>query len=470
MTASPPAKSPHVVIVGGGFGGLETAKRLNRADAKVTLIDRQNYHLFQPLLYQVATGGLSPANIATPLRSILRKQNNCGTVMAEVVDFDVDHKQLILADGSIDYDILVLAAGATHGYFGRDDWATVAPGLKTVDDATHIRRQIYIAFETAEREVDDEIRRQLMTFVVVGGGPTGVELAGAISEIATRTLRYDFRSIDPKDARVMLVEAGPHVLGHYPKQLCERAESKLRSLHIEVHTNTKVIEITEDHVVLSAQEGETTVASKTVVWAAGVKANPLGTKLASACSIQPDRAGRIEVSDRLNLIGHEEIFVIGDIALCRDEDEKPLPGVAPVAMQQGQYVAKSIRSAIRLRRASDLSEDSSWQAEIKQSMDRPFRYHDRGTMATIGRAAAVAEIGKYRFSGLLAWLLWLFVHLLLIVQFQNRLLILVQWAWHYTTFNRSARLITGGPTVKIRSIPNAQQESSRLTRSQRDSV
>ncbi len=423
---------PHVVIVGGGFGGLEAAKRLRKAAVRVTLVDRHNYHLFQPLLYQVATGGLSPANIATPLRAIVRKQMNCEVLLAEVTDIDVVNQRLMLADGVLDYDILVLAAGATHSYFGRDDWEPLAPGLKTITDATNIRRRIYLAFEAAERETDPDQRKALMTFVVVGGGPTGVELAGALSEIADHTLRHDFRHINPEDARIMIVEAAPHVLGHYPQQLCRRAEDKIRAMGIEVHTNTKLVEITSEHVRLATAEGETDVPARTVLWGAGVRANPLGKKLAAACGIDTDRAGRVSVNGSLNLAGHDNIYVVGDMATCLDTQGKPLPGLAAVAMQQGAYVAKSIAAGV-----------------VGRSTSQPFQYNDKGTMATIGRAAAVAEIGKHQFCGFFAWMLWLFVHLLLIVQFQNRVLILFQWAWNYVTFNRSARLITGEEQIVI---------------------
>ncbi|TWU26765.1 NADH dehydrogenase-like protein YjlD [Novipirellula galeiformis] len=417
---------PHVVIVGGGFGGLETAKRLRKADVRVTLIDRRNYHLFQPLLYQVATGGLSPANIATPLRAILGKQANCEVVLAEVTGFDVANQTLLLADGELEYDILVVAAGATHSYFGRDDWEPLAPGLKTIGDATQIRRRIYLAFEAAERETDPELRTALMTFVIVGGGPTGVELAGALSEIAEHTLKHDFRHINPEDARIMIVEAGPHLLGFYPEELCKRAEEKVRCFNIEVHTHTKLVEITGEHVRLQTGEGDVVVPTRTVLWGAGVKANPLGKKLAAACAMETDRAGHVAVNEHLNLAGHENVYVIGDIATCLGEQGKPLPGLAAVAIQQGAYVAKTIAARA----------NQTWKPT-------PFRYHDRGTMATIGRAAGVAQIGKRQFCGFFAWLLWLFVHLMLIVQFQNRVLILWQWAWNYVTFNRSARLITG---------------------------
>ncbi len=431
---------PHVVIVGGGFGGLQAAKQLRKSNVRVTLVDRHNYHLFQPLLYQVATGGLSPANIATPLRAILRKQANCQVLLAEVTDFDVANNRLVLADGELTYDTLVLAAGATHSYFGNDQWAEFAPGLKTLGDATEIRRRIYLAFEAAEREPDPEARKALMTFVVVGGGPTGVELAGTLSEIAEHTLARDFRNIRPQDARIMIVEGAPHVLNHYDEALSQRAADKIRQFHIEVHTHTRVNEITADHVRMSSDGYETIVPTRTVLWGAGVQANPLGKRLAAGCGLETDRAGHIPVDEFLNVVGHKNIFAVGDIATCLDEDGKPLPGLAAVAMQQGGYVADTIAARVA----------GTGQSE-------PFKYHNKGTMATIGRAAAVVQIGKRQFCGFFAWLLWLFVHLLLIVQFQNRVLILFQWAWNYATFNRSARLITGDDHVVIVRQPNGTE-------------
>ncbi|MGI9472929.1 MAG: NAD(P)/FAD-dependent oxidoreductase [Rubripirellula sp.] len=429
-TQASPAVPRHVVIIGGGFGGLETAKRLRKADVQVTLVDRRNFHLFQPLLYQVATGGLSPANIATPLRSILRRQANCEVLLAEVTDFDIQGKRLILADGELAYDKLVVAAGATHSYFGNDEWEKFAPGLKTIQDATTIRRQVFLAFEAAERERDAKVRERMMTFVVVGGGPTGVELAGALSEIARHTLKHDFRHIRPADARILIVEAAPHVLAHYPEDLCNRAAEKIRSLGIEVHTKTKVTDITEDHVRLISGGQEKVIPTQTVLWAAGVHGNPLGQKLADACGLTTDRAGRIGVTDRLNVSGQDDIFVIGDLADCTDGDGVRMPGLAPVAIQQGQYLAKRFQASISGREFPD-----------------KFVYRDRGTMATIGRAKAVAQIGKREMVGFFAWVMWLVIHLMQIVQFQNRLLILFQWGWNYITFNRSARIITGEDRV-----------------------
>ncbi len=426
------ATLPHVVIVGGGFGGLEVAKRLRGSPVRVTLIDRKNYHLFQPLLYQVATGGLSPANIATPLRAILRRQKNCEVLLAEVTDIDVQHRHLVMADGELEYDYLVMAAGASHSYFGQDQWERYAPGLKTIEDATSIRRKIYLAFEAAERTADPKIQKQLMTFVIVGGGPTGVELAGALAEIARHTLKYDFRHINPQDARILLVEAAPHVLAHYPPELCQRAEATIRSLGVEVRTNTKVTDMNDDQVELSMGDQQEIVATKTILWAAGVRANPLGAKVAAACGVDADRAGRIPVTPKLNVNGFDNVFVIGDLASCPDESGKPLPGLAPVAMQQGAYVAANILGQLK-----------------GHSPSKPFGYVNRGSMATIGRAAAVAQIGKRQFSGGIAWIMWLFIHLLQIIQFQNRLLIFFQWGWNYLTFNRSARLITGVDRVVI---------------------
>ena len=417
-------KPHHVVIVGGGFGGLETAKRLRKANVQVTLIDRQNYHLFQPLLYQVATGGLSPSNIASPLRSVVRKQANCQVMLAEVVGVDVENRKLKLHDGELEFDDLVVATGATHGYFGHDDWQVNAPGLKTINDATEIRRRIYSAFEAAERETDAAERAALMTFVVVGGGPTGVELAGALSEIAQHTLKRDFRKIKPSDARILLVEANRKVLGHYPDELCEKAARKIERLGIEIHIETRVTDIKGDSVLLETSNGENQISTHTVLWAAGVKANPLGAIVAQQCGVDTDRIGRVPVSSSLNIGVHKNIYVIGDLANCPDANGNPLPGLAPVAIQQGKYVANTIASR---------------QKNISQS--KAFHYKDRGTMATIGRSAAVAQIGKRQFCGFFAWILWLLVHLMLIVQFQNRVLILFQWAWNYFSYSRSSRLI-----------------------------
>jgi NADH dehydrogenase len=414
-----------VVIIGGGFAGLRTARDLRNAKVRVTLLDRKNYHLFQPLLYQVATGGLSPANIATPLRHILRKQKNCEVLLAKVQDFDPANKRVLLADGSLTYDTLVLAAGATHSYFGQDRWQGHAPGLKTIAEAADMRSRIFRAFETAEREPDRGRWPSLLTFVIVGGGATGVELAGALAEISNHTLSKDFRRIDPKHARILLIEAGDRILANYPADLCQKAEASIRSLGIEVHTSTKVIDITAEHVRVSHADGEEVIPTRTVLWAAGVQANPLGRILAEKCQVPCDRSGRLPIGDDLSIPGYPEIFVLGDIAACKDTTGKSLPGIAPVAIQQGAYAAALIR-----KRADG------------QTASAAFLYKDRGSMATIGRAAAVAQIGKQSFSGFLAWLMWLFVHLMLIVQFQNRVLIFIQWGWYYLTFNRSARLIT----------------------------
>ena len=421
-----------VVVVGGGFGGLETARQLCKACVQVTLVDRHNYHLFQPLLYQVATGGLSPANITTPLRYIFRRQANCEVLLAEVTDVDIARQQLILADGRLAFDDLVVAAGSTYSYFGHDSWSTYAPGLKSIEDATSIRRRIFLAFEAAERETRAETRDALMTFVVVGGGPTGVELAGALAEIARHTLKHDFRRINPVNARILLVEAGDHVLSNYAEDLRECAAKKICELGIELHTQTRMTKVAIDHLVLKKNDQQLTIATRTVLWAAGVKANPLALAVAQACGVETDRGGRVPVTRRLHVPGHENIFAIGDMAACLDEEGNTLPGLAPVAIQQGKYVARVIADRIEGRPPA-----------------KPFQYVDRGAMATIGRAAAVAQIGKRKLCGLFAWLLWLAVHLMLIVQFQNRVLVFFQWAWNYVTFSRRSRIITGDLHVVV---------------------
>lgn len=423
---------PHrVLIVGGGFGGLYAAQRLRRAPVAVTLVDRRNFHLFQPLLYQVATGGLSPANIAAPIRSVLKNQKNVRVLMAEVCGFDLAGRQALVTDGSIPYDSLIVAAGSENSYFNHPEWEQIAPGLKTLEDATAIRRRLLVAFEAAERETDPERIREWLTFVVVGGGPTGVELAGTVAEIARHTLEDEFRRIDPAQASVVMLEGGERVLAAYPPDLSAKAQRQLEQLGVKVRTNCRVSDVAPEAVTVHCGEQTENLRTRTIVWGAGVKASPLGKALAAAAGIEADRAGRVPVESDCSLPGHPEVFVIGDLANFQQDGES-LPGVAPVAMQQGKYVAKLIR-----RRLAGKSLPA-------------FRYRDYGTMATIGRARAVAMIGRMKFSGLIAWLLWLFIHLMYIIEFENRILILLQWAWNYITWNRSARLITGDSPLPFR--------------------
>lgn len=423
-----------VVIVGGGFGGLNAARCLRRANADVTLVDRRNFHLFQPLLYQVATGALSPANIASPLRGVLRKQRNCEVLLAEVVDFDVANRKVLLADDELPFDSLILAAGSTHSYFGHGEWEPLAPGLKTIEDATEMRRRILYAFERAERETDPEVRRHWMTFVVVGGGPTGVELAGALSEIARFTLAHDFHHINPADTHVILADGGDRVLAAFPPDLSARAYEDLKRLCVEVRLHTVVTNVAEGRVTLTHNGQNETINSYTVLWAAGVQASTLGRKIAAATGADVDRAGRVKVMPDCTVPNHPDIFVIGDMANCPGPDGKPLPGVAQVAMQQAKFAACVIKDRLAGREPP-----------------KAFHYRDLGTMATVGRGAAVAVIGKgWKFKGFLAWLMWLFVHVMQLVQFQSRIAVLWQWGYSYITYNRSARLITG-KTLPVKS-------------------
>jgi NADH dehydrogenase len=419
-----------VVIVGGGFGGLYAARSLRRAPVEVTLVDRRNFHLFQPLLYQVATGGLSPADIASPLRSVLRAQPNVTVLLGEVTDFDVAGRRLILSDGELHYDLLIVAAGSRHHYFGNEQWAAVAPGLKTIEDATEIRRRLLLAFETAEREPHPSRRAAWMTFVVVGGGPTGVELAGAVAEIARDTLRKDFRSIDARTSRILLLEGMAQVLPSYPAALAARAKASLERLGVGVRLETRVVDVGPSQVTVRGAGGEERIATRTVLWAAGVRADALAERLSRAAGSETDPAGRLIVEPDLTLPGHPEILVIGDMAHFR-QDGAPLPALAPVAMAEGRYAARVVRARILGREPA------------------PFRYRDKGTMATIGRSHAVADLGWLRFSGFPAWLVWLFVHLMYLVEFENRLLVLIQWAWSYFTRNRGARLITGASPLPL---------------------
>jgi NADH dehydrogenase len=419
---------PHVVIVGGGFGGLSAARALGKAPVRVTLVDRRNFHLFQPLLYQVATGQLSPANIAAPLRAVVSKQKNTQVLLADVVGIDAAARRVLLADGALDYDMLLLATGARHHYFGKPDWEQLAPGLKTIEDATEIRRRILTAFERAERETDPARIRSLLTFVIVGGGATGVELAGAVAELARHTLRNDFRNIDPRSARILLLEGTDRILPTLHPKLSAKAEKALTQLGATMRTQALVTDLQPGLVTVNfgpkGEQKTEKLEAHTVLWAAGVQASPLGKSLAESAGGQTDRAGRVIVQPDLTVPGHPELFVIGDLASCNGPDGKPLPGVAPVAMQQGRYVARTI------------------QARLKGRPMPPFVYKDKGSMATIGRARAVAEVRWLRFNGYLAWLAWLFIHLMYIVGFQNRLLVLMQWAWNYVTRGRSSRLIT----------------------------
>jgi NADH:ubiquinone reductase (H+-translocating) len=407
-----------VVIVGGGFGGLRAAKALADAPVRVTLVDRRNHHLFQPLLYQVATAALSPADIAHPIRSVLRGQPNVEVILAGVDAIDVTAKEVVLDEdeGRLPYDYLILAAGANHAYFGHDEWATAAPGLKTLEDALDIRRRILTSFEEAEREQDPARRKALMTFVVVGGGPTGVEMAGAIAEIARFSLARDFRHIDTRDAEVLLIEAGSQLLGAFPDRLSRHALRDLERLGVEVRFGQPVTAIAPDAVTV----GSEIIPANTIVWAAGVQASPLGRSL----GVELARAGRVLVNPDLSIPGHPEIFVIGDMASLKDARGRPLPGVAQVAMQQGAWAAANILRAIEGKPA------------------RVFRYRDLGNMATIGRNSAVADIRGLRLTGFVAWLAWAFVHILNLIGFRNRVLVALQWLWDYLTFQRGARLIT----------------------------
>jgi NADH dehydrogenase len=422
------ADRKRVVILGGGFGGLYAAKALKRAPLDVTVIDRRNYHLFQPLLYQVATGSLSPGEIAAPIRGVLNKQKNTNVLLGEVVDIDPAAKFVKLKDSAtIPYDWLIVATGSQGSYFGHDEWHTWAPGLKSIEDATMIRHKVLLAFEAAERTHDPDERCAWLTFVVVGAGATGVELAGALGEIANRTLKNDFRSISPKDARILVVDGGPRVLATYPEDLSRKAEQALIKLGARVRTGTVVTAVDEDGVTLKTQTGSTHIPSHTVIWAAGVAVTDFGRLLAKRTEAETDKAGHIKVAPDLTIPNYPEIFVVGDLAACIDGQGKPLPGVAQVAMQGGAYAAKTIT-----KRAKG---DTSSQA--------PFHYFNMGDLAVIGRASAVADIFGVHLSGLIAWLVWLFVHLLNIVEFQSRLLVAVQWGFLYLTFDRGARLITG---------------------------
>ena len=431
---------PRVVVIGGGFGGLEAAKSLANLPVQITLVDRKNHHTFQPLLYQVATAGLSPAEIAAPIREILAKHENVEVLLGDALGFDLEQRLVKLHGFELPYDYLVVAAGATHAYFGHDNWEPFAPGLKTVEDALEMRRRILLAYELAEREAALTGHHRPLSFVVVGAGPTGVELAGTLAEIARKSLSRSFRNIEPAKTRVLLVEAGADVLSAYPKDLRHSAMKQLERLGVEVRTNSAVTDVRPGEVSI----GNEVMPAATVLWAAGVSASPLGAALGAPV----DRAGRVLVEPDLSIPGHREVFVIGDLASMKDAAGKPLPGVAPVAMQQGRYVARQV--------AADLAGKSR----------ENFRYLDKGSLATIGRAAAVAEFGKVHISGFLAWLSWLFIHLLFLIGFRNRVLVMLQWAWSYLTYERSARLITG--ESRVIAVPSMEYAEEAVRHSQDD--
>jgi NADH dehydrogenase len=411
------SESKRIVIIGGGFGGLYAAKTLRNAPVRITLVDRRNYHLFQPLLYQVATAALNPSDIAAPIRAVLRKQKNASVILGDAQSIDLDRRIITLADGELTYDILIIATGATHSYFTHPEWEANAPGLKTIEDALEIRRRVLLAFEAAERGTDPERQQAWLNFVIVGAGPTGVELAGALSEIARQTMLRDFRRINPSSARVILVEGRERVLPPYPPPLSAKAAAQLRALGVEVMTDAVVTRINDHEVCI----GETTIPTRTILWAAGVQASPLAKSL----GVPLDRAGRVLVEPDLSVPGHREVFVIGDLAAVKNEDGSLVPGVAPAAIQEGTHTAKNI---LRM---------------IAGQPTLPFRYRDKGSLATIGRAAGVADFGRLKLSGFMAWFAWLAVHIFFLIGFRNRVLVILQWAWAYLTYQRGARLITG---------------------------
>ena len=414
-----------MAILGGGFGGLYAAKALSRAGIKVTLIDKRNFHLFQPLLYQVAAGWLSPGEIASPLRMVLNRFKNTCVFQAEVTDIRPDKKEVVLKDGKVGYDTLIVATGSSHHYFGHEEWAKTAPGLKTVEDALEMRRKILLSFEAAEREPDPAIQKEWMTFLIVGAGPTGVELAGTIGELARTTLKNDFRNIDTGKAEIILVEGRDHVLPAYPAELSEKAEEALGKLGVKIRLDTMVTEIKGNKVIISRNGVREEIQSRTILWTAGVKASPLGRVLHDRAGAALDNGGRVIVGPDLTVPGHPDIFVIGDLANFTPEGGEPLPGVAPVAMQEGRYVAELIVNRLAGKETE------------------PFKYADKGNLAVIGRNAAVADLGRIRLSGFPAWLIWAFVHISYLIEFDNKVLVLFQWAWNYFTRKRGVRLITG---------------------------
>ncbi len=418
----------HVVIIGGGFGGLYAAKALGKTEARITLVDKRNFHLFQPLLYQIAVGGLSPGDIASPLRAVLSKYKNIEVIKAEVIDLDPKHGRIAFSDGELNYDSVIVATGSTYNYFGHDEWAEIAPGIKTIENTLDIRHRIFLAFEAAEREEDISQQKSWMRFVIVGAGPTGVELAGAIGELAHSTLRNDFRRIDTSESEIILLEGTDRILPTYPEKLSIKAQESLERLGITVNKKAMVSGIRKSLVTFSKDGKERKINAKTILWAAGVKASPLGKVIADRTGAQLDSAGRVIVEPDLSIPGFQNIFIIGDLANFSHQDGTPLPGVAPVAMQEGLYVAELLRSRFR---GEDLP---------------PFKYKNKGSLAVIGRNAAVADFGRFRFSGFFAWLIWIFVHIQYLIEFDNKVLVLTQWAWNYFTRKRGARLITGEDT------------------------
>jgi NADH dehydrogenase len=420
-------ETPHVVIIGAGFGGLYAARALRHAPIRLTVLDRRNHHVFQPLLYQVAMAALSPGDIASPIRWILRRQENVEVLLADVRSIDPVRRRVVLADGEVSYDYLIVASGATHAYFGHDEWQRLAPGLKTLEDALEIRRRVLLAFERAERETDPARRQRLLTFVLIGGGPTGVEMAGALAEISRQSLARDFRHFDPSSARIILLEAGPSLLSAFPPPLGDAARADLQRLGVEVRTGAAVTNVEAGRVDIGAEA----LDAETVIWAAGVAASPLGASL----GVPVDRAGRVLVEPDLTIPGHRDVFVIGDLASLKDAEGRPLPGVAQVAIQMGRHAARNVQRA------------------IEQQPYRAFEYKDLGNLATIGRASAVADFGWLQLKGYIAWLAWLFVHILNLIGFRNRLVVMVQWAWSYFSYQRAIRLITGPLPERDRANP-----------------
>jgi NADH:ubiquinone reductase (H+-translocating) len=434
--------TPTILVVGGGFAGLYAARGLAKHPVRVVLVDRVNYHLFQPLLYQVATAALSPGDIAEPLRAVLRRYPNVHVLLGEVASIDLAKRSAKLSDGAeLSYDYLVLATGARHSYFGHPEWEALAPGLKSLADALEMRRRILLAFELAEREPDPARRQALLTFVVIGGGPTGVELAGAIAEISRHTVSRDFRSFDPRQARIILIEGGDRVLSPFAPHLSANAQRSLEHLGVQVRTNAVATEVTAEYVKV----GDEVIPTHTTLWAAGVAASPLGKQL----GLETDRSGRVPVLPDLTIQGHPEVFVLGDLAALEDGKGHPLPGIAPVAIQQGQHAARNI-----------------WRS-VQGLHSQPFHYFDRGTMATIGRAAAVADIRGIHLSGFVAWLAWLVVHIFYLIGFENRVLVLMQWAWSYLSYERGARLITGAWHVGQPQLPPPEATTPHLARPSR---